>query len=61
MSSDKLSSIHETLMCLDLNIGDQQSGSKVSVEMNKSDLQKLITSLEAANKVCKFSFSKFLC
>ena len=59
MSSDKLSSIHEPLMCLDLNIGDQQSGSKVSVEMNKSDLHKLITSLEAANKVCKFS--KFLC
>ena len=61
MSSDKLSSIHEPLMCLDLDIGDQQSGSKVSVEMNKTDLHKLITSLEAANKVWIFSFfSKFL-
>ena len=51
MSSDKLSSVHEPLMCLDLDIGDQKSNKRVALEMNKSDLQKLITSLEAAHKV----------
>lgn len=51
MSSDKLSSVHEPLMCLDLDIERQNSSHKVSVEMNKEDLQKMINSLEAANKV----------
>ena len=54
MSSDKLSSVHEPLMSLDLDIGNKESSSKVSVEMDKSDLQKLITSLEAANKASLF-------
>ncbi len=51
MSSDQFSSIHEPLMCLDLDVGGQDSARKVSVEMNKADLQKFISSLEAANKV----------
>ncbi len=38
-------------MTLDLDIGNQETTSKVSVEMNKSDLHKMISSLEAANKV----------
>ena len=51
MSSDKLSSIQEPLVNLDLGLGAGKHAQNVSLELNKDDLKKLITSLELANKV----------
>ncbi|XP_050416028.1 COMM domain-containing protein 8 [Patella vulgata] len=51
MSSDKLSSIHEPLLNLDLQTKDANNQSQVvSLELNKDDLKKLITSLDGASK-----------
>ncbi|XP_073513041.1 COMM domain-containing protein 8 [Phyllobates terribilis] len=51
MSSDKLSTLQMPLVNLDLDIVESGAISPVSIEMNKEELQNLINSLEAANKV----------
>ncbi|KAM4052327.1 COMM domain-containing protein 8 [Anomaloglossus baeobatrachus] len=51
MSSDKLSTLQMPLVNLDLDIVENGAISPVSIEMNKEELQNLINSLEAANKV----------
>ena len=53
VSSDKLASVQEPLLSVDLDIdaAGEDETKFASVEMNKADLQKMITSLEAANKV----------
>ncbi|KAI0218673.1 COMM domain-containing protein 8 [Lamellibrachia satsuma] len=52
VSSDKLASVQEPLLSVDLDIdaAGEDETKFASVEMNKADLQKMITSLEAANK-----------
>ena len=51
MASDKLESVQEPLVSLDLDVQGQPENRHVSIEMNKDDLGKLMTTLEAANKV----------
>ncbi|XP_069832626.1 COMM domain-containing protein 8 [Dendropsophus ebraccatus] len=51
MSSDKLSTLQMPLVNLDLDIVENGAIAPVSIEMNKEELQNLISSLEAANKV----------
>ncbi|KAM8940035.1 COMM domain-containing protein 8 [Pelodytes ibericus] len=51
LSSDKLSTLQMPLVNLDLDIAENGAITPVSVEMNKEELQNLINSLEAANKV----------
>ncbi|XP_075051366.1 COMM domain-containing protein 8 isoform X2 [Mixophyes fleayi] len=51
MSSDKLSTLQMPLVNLDLDIVESGAIAPVSIEMNKEELQNLINSLEAANKV----------
>ncbi|KAG9479582.1 COMM domain-containing protein 8 [Eleutherodactylus coqui] len=51
MSSDKLSTLQMPLVNLDLDIVENGAVAPVSIEMNKEELQNLINSLEAANKV----------
>ncbi|KAM9331330.1 COMM domain-containing protein 8 [Gastrophryne carolinensis] len=51
MSSDKLSTLQLPLVNLDLDIVKNGAIEPVSIEMNKKELQNLINSLEAANKV----------
>ncbi|XP_077135933.1 COMM domain-containing protein 8 [Ranitomeya variabilis] len=51
MSSDKLSTLQMPLVNLDLDIVENGAIAPVSIEMNKEELQNLINSLEAANKV----------
>ena len=65
VSSDKLASVQELLLAVDLDIDGvgEDEGKSVLVEMNKDDLQKMIASLEAANKVPTenvFGFSQLL-
>ena len=53
MSSDKLAHLQQPLVNLDLDIEHQGSEGRqlMSLEMDADELQRLITSLEAANKV----------
>ncbi|XP_072262360.1 COMM domain-containing protein 8 [Pyxicephalus adspersus] len=51
MSSDKLSTLQLPLVNLDLDIVKNGTMTPISIEMNKEELQSLINSLEAANKV----------
>lgn len=51
MSSDKLASVNEPLLNLDLGLIGENGSEHISVELKKADLQRLITSMEAANKV----------
>ncbi|XP_015745661.2 COMM domain-containing protein 8 [Python bivittatus] len=51
LSSDKLSMLQMPLLNLDLDLSNSGDVKLVSVEMNKEELQTLISSLEAANKV----------
>ena len=54
MSSDKISSVQEPVLALDMDIGTSGTSTgrqTVSVELNQEELKNLITSLEAANKV----------
>ena len=53
MSSDKLSSVQEPLVNLDLGLSRDKDSQNVSLELSKDDLEKLIASLEQANKVSK--------
>ena len=63
VSSDKLASVQEPLLAVDLDIdgAGEDEGKSVSVEMNKDDLQKMIASLEAANKVPTENMIGFSC
>ncbi|XP_044148610.1 COMM domain-containing protein 8 isoform X2 [Bufo gargarizans] len=51
MSSDKLSTLQMPLVNLDLDIVENGAIAPASIEMTKEELQNLINSLEAANKV----------
>ncbi|XP_033742296.1 COMM domain-containing protein 8-like isoform X1 [Pecten maximus] len=51
MSSDKISSVQEPVVSLDLDIGLGQDSKIHSIELDKDELGKLISSLEGANKV----------
>lgn len=51
LSSDKISSLHTPLLSLSLDVRENGALRPVTVEMNKEELNTLISSLEAANKV----------
>ncbi|XP_060070230.1 COMM domain-containing protein 8-like [Ylistrum balloti] len=51
MSSDKISSVQEPVVSLDLDVGAGQDSKIHSIELNQDELGKLISSLEGANKV----------
>ncbi|XP_039607325.1 COMM domain-containing protein 8 [Polypterus senegalus] len=51
LSSDKISALQAPLVNLDLDIKENGAITPLSIEMNKDELQNLISSLEAANKV----------
>lgn len=51
MSSDKLASIKEPVVAVDFDIVESGKDRNVSVELTKEELNSLISSLEAANKV----------
>ncbi|KAK2825810.1 hypothetical protein Q5P01_020024 [Channa striata] len=51
LSSDKISSLHTPLLCLSLDVRENGALRPVTIEMNREELNTLITSLEAANKV----------
>ena len=52
LSSDKISSVQEPLVNLDLSVMEDGSNKHVSLELNREELQKLVSSLETANRVC---------
>ncbi|NXG47109.1 COMD8 protein, partial [Psilopogon haemacephalus] len=51
LSSDKISMLQVPLLNLDLDVRENGELKPVSIEMNKEELQSLISALEAANKV----------
>ncbi|XP_030628516.1 COMM domain-containing protein 8 [Chanos chanos] len=51
LSSDKLSALHTPLLNLSLDLKENAIQRPVSIEMNREELQTLISALEAANKV----------
>ena len=51
MSSDKLGSIQRPVLSLDLELCEYGQGREEGVELSKEEVTKLISSLEAANKV----------
>ena len=51
MSSDKLGSIQQPVLLLGLDITEGGQRRRENVELSREELAKLITSLEAANKV----------
>lgn len=51
MSSDKISSVQEPVLALDMEVQTTDGRKTVSVELNKQQLNNLISSLEGANKV----------
>ena len=51
MSSDKLGSIQQPILSLDLDIAEGMQKKRENIELSREELEKLITSLEAANKV----------
>ncbi|CDQ56103.1 unnamed protein product [Oncorhynchus mykiss] len=51
LSSDKISFLHTPLLNLRLDVKENGALKPLSVEMNREELQTLISSLEAANKV----------
>ncbi|XP_054846133.1 COMM domain-containing protein 8 [Eublepharis macularius] len=51
LSSDKLSVLQMPLLNLDLDVSEDGDPKQLSVEMNKEELQNLLSALEAANKV----------
>ena len=50
LSSDKLGSVQQPLLSLDLEIREDGGRTRESVELSKEELGKLIASLEAANR-----------
>lgn len=59
LSSDKISSLHTPLLSLSLDLRENGAVRPVTVEMNREELNTLITSLEAANKVD--THTEYLC
>ncbi|XP_015268251.1 PREDICTED: COMM domain-containing protein 8 [Gekko japonicus] len=51
LSSDKLSMLQMPLLNLDLDVSENGDMKQYSIEMNKEELQNLLSALEAANKV----------
>uniref|UniRef100_A0AAQ4R000 COMM domain containing 8 n=1 Tax=Gasterosteus aculeatus aculeatus TaxID=481459 RepID=A0AAQ4R000_GASAC len=51
VSSDKSSSLHTPLLSLSLDVRDNTALQSVTMEMNREELNTLVSSLEAANKV----------
>ncbi|XP_045917709.1 COMM domain-containing protein 8 [Micropterus dolomieu] len=51
LSSDKISSLHTPLLCLSLDVRENRVLRSVTMEMNREELNTLISSLEAAVKV----------
>ncbi|XP_055025383.2 COMM domain-containing protein 8 [Misgurnus anguillicaudatus] len=51
LSSDKLSALNTPLLNLSLDLKDNGIQKSTNIEMNKEELQTLISALEAANKV----------
>lgn len=51
LSSDKISSLNTPLLSLSLDVRENRALRSVTMEMNKEELNTLISSLEAANKV----------
>ncbi len=51
LSSDKISSLNTPLLGLSLDVKENQALRSVTMEMNREELNTLISSLEAANKV----------
>ncbi|XP_789228.1 COMM domain-containing protein 8 [Strongylocentrotus purpuratus] len=50
MSSDKISSVQEPLVNLDLSLMEDGTNRLVSLELDKEELRKLVSSLETANR-----------
>ncbi|KAG8013436.1 COMM domain-containing protein 8 [Nibea albiflora] len=50
LSSDKISSLHTPLLSLSLDVRENMALRSVTMEMNREELNTLISSLEAANK-----------
>ena len=51
MSSDKLGSIQQPVVSVDFDLSESGQNKTESVELSKEELEKLISSLEAANMV----------
>lgn len=51
LSSDKISSLHTPLLSLSLDVRENGALRPITIEMNREELNTLISSLEAANKV----------
>ena len=51
MASDKLGAIQKPVLNLDLDIVENGKQRMESIELNQHELERLISSLEAANKV----------
>ena len=52
MSSDKLGSIQQPVVSVDFDLCEGGELRRENVELSKDELEQLISSLEAANKVC---------
>ncbi|CAH1798389.1 unnamed protein product, partial [Owenia fusiformis] len=50
MSSDKIASVKQPLVSVDLTLQEKGKTKNIAVELNKEDLQNMIASLEKANK-----------
>ena len=51
MSSDKIGSIQQPLVSVDFDLCEGGQNRKENIELSKEELEKFISSLEAANKV----------
>ena len=51
MSSDKLGSIQQPVVSVDFDLSESGQDRTESIELSKEELEQLISSLEAANKV----------
>lgn len=52
LSSDKIATLQMPFLTLHLDVKENGEVKPYSIEMSKEELQNLISSLEAANKVC---------
>ena len=55
MSSDKLGSIQQPVVSVDFDLCESGQNRKENIELSKEELEKFISSLEAANKVGYYS------
>ena len=55
MCSDKLGYIRQPVLSLQLDLSRDGQHERAAFELSKEELHKMISSLEAANKVCTFS------